>query len=123
MSRQLLDYDALTGTATYTHTPDETTIAVETKVDVSPMLERNLKLRNEGAYDKGNEGWHKYCDLDDVLIMKLMQRGINMARPTNSDWKKFFQVMETDYPYYKVTNKKAWKPTPKAEDKKIWTPA
>jgi len=110
MSKQLLDYDPDTCVAHYTHTHDDV-VTLETKVDVEPMLARNLILRNEGVHDNhAKEPLHKYCDVDDVLLMSLYKKGINMLRPTNSDWKKFFVEIETNYPYYKVTNKKAWTP-------------
>ena len=77
------------------------------------MVERNKIARNEGHYDKPVDGWTKYCDIDDVLIVRMLKKGINILRPTNSDWKKFHQEIETNYPFYKVSNKKAWKPKPR----------
>lgn len=108
--KQLLDYDADTCVAHYTHTEDDS-LTLETKLDAQPMVERNKLARNEGLYDLTvKDPVHKYCDVDDVLIMKMLNKGINMLRPTNSDWKRFFQEIETNYPFYKVTNKKAWSP-------------
>lgn len=110
MAKQLLDYDADTCVAHYTHTENDS-VTLETKFDVEPMLERNKILRNEGIHDlKASAPMHKYCDVDDVLLMKLKNMNINMLRPTQDDWKKFFRVMETDFSYYKVSNKKAWRP-------------
>ena len=110
MGKELLDYDPVTCVAHYTHTHNEDKISLETKIDAEPLIERNKKYRTHGAFDEGKEGWNKYCDIDDVLILKMLKKGINILRPTESDWKGFFREIETNYPFYKVTNKKAWRP-------------
>ncbi len=111
MARELFGVDADTGVRHYTEMDVmEQAITLQYEIDAEPMVERNKIARNEGEYDKGSEGWHKYCDVDDVLIMRMLNKGINILRPTPSDWKKFFREIETNYPFYKVTNKKAWKP-------------
>ncbi len=109
--KQLLDYDADTGVAYYTE-EDGGTIGLLTEVDAEPMVEQNKIARNEGLYDQGSpEGMHKYCDIDDVLIAAMLKKGINILNPSPTDWKRFFQEIETNYPFYKCTNKRAWKPS------------
>lgn len=111
MSRTLLDYDADTCVATYSHdhNDDTGTVTLETTFDAKPLMERNLKLRNEGVHDRGNEGWHKIADVDDVMIKNLLDRGCNILRPQPEDWKKFDRLLETEFPYYKVSDKKIWR--------------
>ena len=111
MGRELLDYDPDTCVSHYTETVGDK-ITLQYEVDATAIVEANKVHRNQGHYDEGtkNKELYKYCDLDDVLIMKMLNKGINILRPSESDWKKFFREIETNYPYYKVTNKKAWRP-------------
>jgi hypothetical protein len=112
MSRELLDYDIDTGVAYYTEQVDDTT-TVSTQLDAGPMIEQNKLLRNEGVHDlPASAGFHKYCDMDDVLMLALLKKGINVNRMdqwSEADRRRFFMEIETNYPYYKVTNKKAWR--------------
>lgn len=87
---------------------------VRTEQDCQPVLDWCAEQRAEGMRDKGIPGggmMKKYADvpLSIFLIMKE-KHGINMFRPDATDWKKFFYVMETEYPMFKTTEMKAWRP-------------
>lgn len=80
--------------------------------DVQPILDSAARQRQEGTRDKGIAGHiKKYCDLPFSVMLKLKtERGINMFRPSDDDFRKFFQVIETEYPLLKTTEMKGWRP-------------
>lgn len=85
---------------------------VRSEQDCQAVLDNCAEQRAEGMRDKGIQGhMKKYADvpLSIFLIMKE-KHGINMFRPDATDWKKFFYVMETEYPMFKTTEMKAWRP-------------
>ena len=73
--------------------------------DVEPLLERNKELRATKATDIGiKKGlWH-YASIPATVEYELLKRGINISRA--EDRKKMFDVIESEYPYLKTTDKK-----------------
>ena len=58
MSRRLLDHDPESGITTYHHYDEASdTMAIETVQDVTPILNKNKALKNEG-FDKKSDMWH-----------------------------------------------------------------
>ena len=85
---------------------------IRSEQDCQPVLDRAAKQRATGERDKGIAGHMKhYCYLPNGVALELMKKGINMMRPTNSDWARFFQEIETNYPMLKTTEKKGWRPS------------
>lgn len=106
MSKRILDFDPLTGVTNvfeYNSLTDVTTLMGYQ--DVEPILEMNNQLRNDADYSKKgikNEMWH-YAKIPNIVQEALLRKGINMDNKDHA--KKFFQVLESEYPYLKTTTK------------------
>lgn len=104
--KRILDYDPITGITDYFEydsLTDTTTLSREQ--DVGLILEINKALRNDEDYSKKgikNGMWH-YAQIPPILIEQLLKRGIDIFN--KNDEKKFFQLLETEFPAYKTTNK------------------
>lgn len=73
--------------------------------DVEPLLDRNAELRATNATNIGiKKGLWLYASIPVTVQYELLKRGINIFR--GEDRKKMFDVIESDYPYLKTTNKK-----------------
>src|SRR3546814_18509146 len=75
------------GVETWMHHDGET-IAIETKQDVSRVLDLNKKIRNEfqGYKDKGDHHFHLYARIPNVVITKwLNEHGIDVYDPDHAD--------------------------------------
>ena len=85
---------------------------IRSEQDVQPVLDEAARQRATGERDKGIAGHMKhYCYLPNGVALELLKKGINMQRPQNGDWARFFKEIETNYPYLKTTEKKAWRPS------------
>ena len=85
---------------------------VRSQQDVQPVLDHAARQRAAGERDKGLSGHMKhYCYLPNSVTLQLMSRGINMMNPRPEDWKKFFRIIETEYPKLKTNEMKGWKPS------------
>ena len=69
------------------------------------MLDRNADLRNTGAADNGiKKGLWLYASIPlAVQYEMLTKHGINIHNKDH--WPRMFELINTDYPYLKTTNK------------------
>jgi hypothetical protein len=103
MSKEFFDYDPLTGVTHYTEQIGDETI-VYTEQNLTPLLERNKAIANEGAKDKGiSDSWWHYCDVPPVVELALRKKGINIHNPDHG--KAMFREINANYPYLKLTHK------------------
>lgn len=103
MAREFFDYDPLTGVTHYTEQQGDSTV-VYTEQDLTPLIERNKALANQGLRDDGiKEGWWHYCDIPAVVELALRKQGVNIHDPSHG--KRMFQIINRDYPYLKTTHK------------------
>ena len=75
--------------------------------DVEPILEWTKALRLATEYTKKGikRSWMHYCHMPTWLMAKLhFEHKIDPWDPNNK--KRIFQIIETDYPYLKVTDAK-----------------
>lgn len=109
---RFLHTDANSGLSYYSdETPDGKTV-IRSQQDVEPVLDEAARRRNSGSGDKTIGGhMQHYCMLPNSVSLQLMQKGINPFRMVGDDWKRFRKEIETNYPYLKVTDKKAWRPS------------
>lgn len=107
MAKELLDFDLNSGIAYYTEDADDK-IIVRSEQDLEPLLDHCSRVRNEGLKDQGiKENWWHYCYLPHSVALEMMKKGIN-PYPRNDDktaTRRFFQEINTNYPYLKVTHK------------------
>ena len=110
MSKEFFDYDPWTGLAYYTEQDGPNTI-VRTEQDCSPVLEHTMEKRNSGSGDKRIAGhMNHYADIPNGVALQLMQKDINIFNLRKGDFPKLAREIEQNYPYLKVTDKKAWRP-------------
>ncbi len=103
MAREFFDYDPLTGVTHYTEQIGDDTF-VFTEQDLTPLIERNKAMANQGLADKGiKEGWWPYCDIPPVVELALRKKGINIHDPSHG--KAMFKEINSNYPYLKKTHK------------------
>lgn len=108
--KKLLDYDEVTGLAYYTEQQEEKTI-LQSVQDCSRVLEHTKEKRLTGSGDKKIAGHiSHYCDVPNGVALELLKKGINIYNLRAEDFPRFAQEIETNYPYLKVTEKKAWRP-------------
>jgi hypothetical protein len=109
--KEFFGVDESSGLTYYTEQVDDLT-TIRSEQDVEPVMElakieRDQRLRDE----KGIAGHIRhYCYLPASIMLELYKKGINMMNPQESDWQKFFKEMETNYPKFKTTEMKAWRP-------------
>ena len=109
MTRRLLDYDPLTGVETwfdYDHASDKTMITTQQSAAVvNDIVDQAAVLRNDSEYSKAgikNDKWH-YARVPNGVILDIKAKyGLDMLAP-KPDWKSILRVLNTDYPYLKVT--------------------
>lgn len=105
MAKRLLDFDPLSGVATYHHYDhmSKQTI-IETVQDVSPYLERNKEIQLNGDDKKQikNNWWHVASIPIGVQYKWMSDHGVNVW---NKDHKKavFKLLNDPDYKYLKTT--------------------
>lgn len=109
---RFLHTDPNSGLSYYESTePGTDRTIVRSEQDVQPVLDLAKEQRATGERDKGIMGHMKhYCYLPLGVMLEMKKKGINMMRPTNKDWERFFQEIEMNYPYLKTTEKKGWRP-------------
>ena len=101
---EFFDYDPLTGVTHLTEQVGDETI-VHTVQDLTPLIERNKKIANEGIKDAGiKESWWHYCDIPPVVELALKKKGIDIHNPDHG--KAMFKEINANYPYLKLTHKK-----------------
>lgn len=126
-----VEYDPWTGTTeTNVADDDEGTITVHKEQDVTELLDRNADLRNTGAADNGiKKGLWLYASIPlAVQYEMLTKHGINIHNKDH--WPRMFELINTDYPYLKTTNKthalkgqgKIYAAPKNSPKKAIWTP-
>lgn len=78
---------------------------VHYRQDVTPLLDYTLAHRNDGLTDHGikNDLWH-YAQIPPVIILELrFKHGVDIFKKDHL--KKAFKLINTEYPYLKMTNK------------------
>ncbi len=80
--------ESFTGTETWFHADGEGNVTIETRQDISALLEANKRLRNEfdGYKDKGDQHFHLYASIPPVVIeMWRNQYGVDVYNPAHAD--------------------------------------
>lgn len=113
--KQLLDFDPVTGLAYYTEERDDGKITLHTEQDCRRILEHTKEKRNSGSGDNKIAGhMSHYAEIPNGVALALMKKGINVykgfGRRNTAEWNRFAREIETNYPYLKVTDKRAWRP-------------
>lgn len=106
MSKQLLDYNPLTGVSTYFEYEASTDTMLITDVqDVNAILDETAMLRNCDEYSRDgikNDMWH-YARLPLTVMLDMKTRfGVDLMAK-NPDWKSAFKIINREYPYLKTT--------------------
>jgi hypothetical protein len=110
MPGEFLDFDPNSGLS-YFHAEEDGKTIIHTRQDVEPVLREAARQRATGERDQGKTHMRHYAYLPMSIVLELKKKGINMMNPHPGDWKRFFYEMETNYPHFKTTEKKGWRPT------------
>lgn len=107
MSWEFLDYDPLTGEATwYDYDPIEDVAAIKTEsADLSSFVDYTKAQANEGVHDdRGKDArmW-KYASLPASVIVELHAKGIDITNREHH--KRMLREINTNYPWLKTTHK------------------
>lgn len=103
MAREFFEYDPLTGVTYETEQDGDVTI-LHASQDLTPLIERNKRIANEGVKDKGiKESWWHYADIPPVVYLELRKKGIDIHNPDHG--KAMFREINTNYPMLKLTHK------------------
>jgi hypothetical protein len=80
--------------------------------DVAPVLERAAKRRQlEEAYLNKKNEIRPQASLDFVTVMAIRQKyGIDALNVKPDQEKRFWQILQTEYPQCLTTNKKVYRP-------------
>lgn len=108
LAKQILDYDPFTGMTTYfDYAPETDTTIIYREQDVSPILEMNKAMANNG--DVWKEGvknsWAHYAQIPNIVIEKWKnEKGVDVF---NKDHQKavFRLLNDPEYRYLKTTTK------------------
>lgn len=101
-----LDHDKFSGITEFIET-DGDIAKVHSVQDVEPLIELNKARANEGICDQGiKDGMWHYCDIPMTILIEMKKKGINLFHPSPGDWKRFFNEVNTNYPYLKTTHKR-----------------
>ena len=101
---KFVDYDPERDVATYEDMYDGH-LQIHYRQDVEPVLEYTKALRNDDLTDYGikNDMWH-YAYIPPVMILMMrFKHGVDIFNKDHQ--KKFFQLLNTEYPYLKTTTK------------------
>ena len=83
-------------------------VIIHTKQDVSPVLDRNKKLRNSGVNDLGGLKDHgdlkHYASIPAHVELALREKGIDIYNQHHTQ--DMIREIERNYPECKVTNRK-----------------
>lgn len=101
------EYDPFTGISRMIDWEETATGAraiVTTSQDVSPLLDRNKAIANDGAADAGiKAGMWLYGSIPTLVVMELKKKGVDVFNPDHT--KRVFQEINANYPYCKTTYK------------------
>lgn len=102
---QLLEFDPVTGISRYFDYDEMTgTITLESRQDVTPLLEYTKALRKDGMTDKGiKEDWWLYAKIPPLVEVQLRKKGIDINDPGST--KRIIQEINEHYPALKCTEK------------------
>lgn len=91
------------GTETWYHNDGET-VAIETRQDVSKLLDLNRRLRNEfqGYKDEGEHHHHLYARIPPVVITQWRNEGIDIFDPDHADMVKK-KLNDPEWRYLRTT--------------------
>ncbi len=101
---KFVDLDQDTGVETLTDM-DDGKVQYHYRQDVSPLLDYTQRARNDGLTDHGikKDLWH-YAQIPPVIILEMkFKHGVDVFKKDHL--KKVFQLLNTEYPYLKMTNK------------------
>ena len=107
MTRRVLDYDPLTGVTTYFDYTSEDQMVITHSQDVTTVLDGTQAMRNDEDYSRKGikqDQWH-YARIPDTVAMEMLTKhGVNIMK-TPIDWPSVLKLINTEYPYLKVTTK------------------
>jgi len=108
MSKRVLDYDPTSGITTYfDYDPHNDTTLIYHEQDVTPILEMNKAMANDG--DIWKEGvknsWAHYAQIPNIVVQKwLNEHGVNLYDKNHQ--KAVFRLLnDPEYRYLKTTTK------------------
>ena len=82
MSRELIDYNPLTGMETYLvfNDSEPTKFQIHHRQPVTDLLESNKTLQNDPDYKKKGIkiGWHHVANIPDIVQMQWLKEGIDV---------------------------------------------
>lgn len=87
----------------YSYNPDTDEHHLTTVQDVGGFLDRLKDRRNAETSTGKVEEFALYASLPHVVVMELMNKGINIYDKNCT--KKLIEEINTNYPYLKATNK------------------
>ena len=102
------NYDPITGIRDdFTYDEDTGEAKIIQSIDTTPLMERNLAARNQGATDKGikNGMWH-YASIDPITQIKLRQMGIDIYSKDPTEQNRLLKAIDEHFPYLKMTDKR-----------------
>lgn len=81
--------------------------------DVQPLMDFAHAIRTEADTADANPDMHCFCRLPNTVVEEIrIKHGINLlAKLTPSDELRLWHLIETEYPAFKMTNKRMWLPT------------
>ena len=88
MSKELVDYDPMTGMRLYFDYDEvDRKIVLHHEQDVSHMLERNVMLQNEPDYKKEGirNDWQHLAFIPDLVILRWRKEGIDVFNPDHHE--------------------------------------
>lgn len=99
MTKRILDHDPLTGVTTY-HEYDPSTgkTHIESRQDVSKILDYTKRLANDGDYKRKGikEDWYHFASVPNVVLLELKEK-YDLDWTVKEDLPKIEQVLQRDY--------------------------
>lgn len=107
---QHIDRELSNGVTEDNYLTSEGSIVQNFSQDITQLLEDNKKARNATSdwqkFDP-KQNYHQVLDLSMTDAMRIKnEHGIDILNDTDMDWKYFFKLIETHYPYMKTTTAK-----------------
>lgn len=100
---ELFNYDPLTGATEYYDFDPMSGVAKVTAVqELSPLLDHNQALRNEGIKHKTGSPIRHYATVPLTVILEMKAKGIDFY--AKDDQSKIIREIEANYPHLKVDN-------------------
>lgn len=105
MTRRLLDYDPISGMASWFDYDSTDTMYITHEQQVGDIIDQATERRNDRDYSKAGikEDWWHYARLPNIVIMEMKNKhGIDLmaAKP---DWKSALKIINREYPHLKTT--------------------